>query len=46
MIQNKPVSQKVLEREVVVGIYAPDGTLLSDEQTLLFNLQGVMRASY
>lgn len=40
LIQNKPVSQKVLEREVVVGIYAPDGTLLSDEQTLLFNLQG------
>lgn len=40
MIQNKPVSEKVLEREVTAGIYATDGILLSDEQTLLFNLQG------
>lgn len=40
LLQTKPVGDKVREREVTVGIYAADLTLLSDEQTHLFNLQG------
>lgn len=40
LMQTKPVGDKIREREVTAGIYAEDGTLLSDEQTHLFNLQG------
>ena len=40
LMQSKPVSDKVREREVTMGIYAEDDTLLSDLQTHLFNLQG------
>jgi len=40
LMQTKPVGDRVREREVTVGIYAADDTLLSDEQTHLFDLQG------
>lgn len=40
LMQTKSVGEKVREREVTAGIYASDMTLLSDEQTHLFNLQG------
>ncbi|KAA0264153.1 MAG: BREX-1 system phosphatase PglZ type A [Chlorobiota bacterium] len=40
LMQTKPVGDRVREREVIVGIYAADDTLLSDEQTHLFDLQG------
>ena len=40
LMQTRQVGDRIREREVIAGIYAEDGTLLSDEQTHLFNLQG------
>jgi hypothetical protein len=37
LYQVQPVSEKMRPREVLAGIYASDGTLISDEQTLLFD---------
>jgi hypothetical protein len=37
LYQVQPVSEKMRLREVLVGIYAIDGTLISDEYTLLFD---------
>ena len=37
--QVQPVSEKMHPREVLAGIYAIDGTLISDEYTLLFDFR-------
>ncbi len=37
LYQAQPVSEKMRPREVVAGIYATDGTLISDEYTLIFD---------
>lgn len=39
LYQAQPVSEKMRPRELVAGIYASDGTLISDEYTLLFDFQ-------
>ena len=39
LYQAQPVSEKMRPRELVAGIYASDGTLISDEVTLLFDFQ-------
>ena len=39
LYQAQPVSEKMHPREVVAGIYAIDGTLISDEYTLLFDFR-------
>jgi uncharacterized protein (TIGR02687 family) len=39
LYQAQPVSEKTRPRELVAGIYASDGTLISDEYTLLFDFQ-------
>lgn len=39
LYQTQPVSEKMRPRELVAGIYASDGTLISDEYTLLFDFQ-------
>ena len=39
LYQAQPVSEKMRPREVLAGIYAIDGTLISDEYTLLFNFR-------
>jgi uncharacterized protein (TIGR02687 family) len=35
--QAQPVSEKMQSRDLLVGIYALDGTLISDEQSLIFD---------
>lgn len=37
--QTQPVSEKMQPRELLAGIYATDGTLISDEYTLLFDFR-------
>ncbi|MBY5873815.1 BREX-1 system phosphatase PglZ type A [Rhizobium leguminosarum] len=37
LYQVQPVSEKMRSREVLAGIYAMDGTLISDEYTLVFD---------
>ncbi|MGO7078401.1 BREX-1 system phosphatase PglZ type A [Rhizobium johnstonii] len=37
LYQVQPVSEKMRPREVLAGIYANDGTLISDEYTLVFD---------
>lgn len=37
LYQAQPVSEKMRPREVLAGIYATDGTLISDEYTLVFD---------
>ncbi|WP_414900465.1 BREX-1 system phosphatase PglZ type A [Rhizobium cremeum] len=37
LYQSQPVSEKMRPREVLAGIYATDGTLISDEYTLVFD---------
>ncbi|MDU0309443.1 BREX-1 system phosphatase PglZ type A [Rhizobium sp. 10PS4] len=37
LYQVQPVSEKMRPREVLAGIYASDGTLISDEYTLVFD---------
>ncbi|MBY3093309.1 BREX-1 system phosphatase PglZ type A [Rhizobium laguerreae] len=37
LYQVQPVSEKMRPREVLAGIYATDGTLISDEYTLVFD---------
>lgn len=37
LYQAQPVSEKMRSREVLAGIYATDGTLISDEYTLVFD---------
>ncbi|HQT89980.1 MAG TPA: BREX-1 system phosphatase PglZ type A [Acidiphilium sp.] len=39
LYQTQPVSEKTHSREVLAGIYAIDGTLISDEYTLLFDFR-------
>jgi len=39
LYQVQPVSEKMRPREVLAGIYAMDGTLISDEYTLLFDFR-------
>jgi uncharacterized protein (TIGR02687 family) len=39
LYQVQPVSEKMRPRELLVGIYATDGTLISDEYTLLFDFR-------
>jgi len=39
LYQVQPVSEKMRPREVLAGIYATDGTLISDEYTLLFDFR-------
>ena len=39
LYQTQPVSEKMRPRELLAGIYATDGTLISDEYTLLFDFQ-------
>jgi uncharacterized protein (TIGR02687 family) len=39
LYQAQPVSEKMRPRELVAGIYASDGTLISDEYTLLFDFR-------
>jgi hypothetical protein len=38
LVQKEPVSAKVQPRQLLVGIYAQDGTLISDEHRLTFDL--------
>jgi uncharacterized protein (TIGR02687 family) len=37
LYQVQPISEKMRSREVLAGIYATDGTLISDEYTLVFD---------
>jgi uncharacterized protein (TIGR02687 family) len=37
LYQTQPVSEKMRPRELLAGIYATDGTLISDEYTLIFD---------
>jgi uncharacterized protein (TIGR02687 family) len=39
LYQAQPVSEKMRPRELVAGIYASDGTLISDEYILFFDFQ-------
>lgn len=39
LYQVQPVSEKMRPRELLAGIYATDGTLISDEYTLLFDFR-------
>ena len=39
LYQVQPVSEKMRPRELLAGIYASDGTLISDEYTLLFDFR-------
>lgn len=39
LYQDKPVSEKRQQRELLAGIYAEDGTLISDEHELVFDLR-------
>ena len=39
LYQTQPVSEKMRPRELLAGIYATDGTLISDEYTLLFDFR-------
>lgn len=39
LYQSQPVSEKMRSRELLAGIYATDGTLISDEYTLLFDFR-------
>ncbi|MFN4016746.1 MAG: BREX-1 system phosphatase PglZ type A [Reyranella sp.] len=39
LYQTRPVSEKMRPRELLAGIYATDGTLISDEYTLLFDFR-------
>ena len=39
LYQVQPVSEKMRPRELLAGIYAADGTLISDEYTLLFDFR-------
>jgi hypothetical protein len=39
LYQAQPVSEKIRPRELLVGIYATDGTLISDEYTLMFDFR-------
>ncbi len=39
LYQSQPVSEKIQPRELLAGIYAADGTLISDEYTLLFDFR-------
>jgi uncharacterized protein (TIGR02687 family) len=39
LYQVQPVSEKMRSRELLAGIYATDGTLISDEYTLLFDFR-------
>ncbi len=38
LLQKEPVSAKVQPRQILAGIYAQDGTLISDEHRLTFDL--------
>lgn len=39
LYQTQPVSEKMRPRELLAGIYATDGTLISDEYTLVFDFR-------
>ena len=39
LYQTQPVSEKMRPRELLAGIYATDGTLISDEHTLMFDFR-------
>lgn len=39
LYQVQPVSEKMRPRELLAGLYAADGTLISDEYTLLFDFR-------
>lgn len=39
LYQTQPVSEKMRPRELLAGIYAMDGTLISDEYTLIFDFR-------
>lgn len=39
LYQTQPVSEKMRPRELLAGIYATDGTLISDQYTLLFDFR-------
>ncbi len=39
LFQTQPVSEKMRSRELLAGIYSTDGTLISDEYTLLFDFR-------
>lgn len=39
LYQAQPVSEKMRPRELLAGIYATDGTLVSDEYTLMFDFR-------
>jgi uncharacterized protein (TIGR02687 family) len=39
LYQTQPVSEKMRPRELLAGIYATDGTLISDEYTLIFDFR-------
>ena len=39
LYQTQPISEKMRLRELLAGIYATDGTLISDEYTLLFDFR-------
>lgn len=39
LYQIQPVSEKMRPRELLAGIYATDGTLISDEYTLIFDFR-------
>jgi uncharacterized protein (TIGR02687 family) len=39
LYQTQPVSEKMRSRELLAGIYATDGTLISDEYTLIFDFR-------
>lgn len=39
LYQTQPVSEKMRPREILAGIYAADGTLISDEYSLIFDFR-------
>jgi len=39
LYQTQPVSEKMRPRELLAGIYAADGTLISDEYSLIFDFR-------
>lgn len=39
LYQTQPISEKMRPRELLAGIYATDGTLISDEYTLIFDFR-------
>ncbi len=37
LYQSSPVSEKIQSRQLLIGLYGPDGTAISDEHTLVFD---------